>query len=323
MPDEGTQGATTPNYTMSGLTHANLDQAKLLLFEKNFYRVATQKDTKLLNTPAVKHMDIKGISNISRMKGNDLIEVTSEGRNPDKKYIDINNDNRRSVARRFTATYLVDSYDKAVQLICDPTSDLFENLKDAKNKLTDKCICESAVASVTIGTPDSAGTVKTAAEDGVVTIAGTTKFDYATVISPAITQFTNNYIDCSAGCTLAIAGKENQALRDDDKYMNAFYSNQHTVDRGQITNASGFHVVTFAGSVNGGTTVNNPVLNESSGTRSNLLLAPNAIAFAVEIGKLACEPSPTKVNSWEITIDMWVKAVRTEGARVIILTSTI
>ena len=309
--------------TMADLTNANLDQAKLLLFEKNFYRVATQKDTKLLNTPAIKHMDIKGITNMSRMKGNDLIEVTSEGRNPDKKYADIDNDNRRSVARRFTRTYLVDSYDKAVQLITDPTSDLFENLKDAKNRMTDKCICDSAIASVTIGAPDVAGTVKTAAEDGVETIDGTSKFDYATVISPAITTFTNNYIDCSAGVTLALSGVENQCLRDDDKYMNAFYSSQHTVDTGKITNASGFNVVTFAGSVNGGKTINNPVLPENTGTRSNLLLAPNAIAFAVEIGKLACEPSPTKVNSWEITIDMWVKAVRTEGARVIILKSTI
>ena len=309
--------------TMADLTNANLDQAKLLLFEKNFYRVATQKDTKLLNTPAIKHMDIKGITNMSRMKGNDLIEVTSEGRNPDKKYADIDNDNRRSVARRFTRTYLVDSYDKAVQLITDPTSDLFENLKDAKNRMTDKCICDSAIASVTIGAPDVAGTVKTAAEDGVETIDGTSKFDYATVISPAITTFTNNYIDCSAGVTLALSGVENQCLRDDDKYMNAFYSSQHTVDTGKITNASGFNIVTFAGSVNGGKTINNPVLPENTGTRSNLLLAPNAIAFAVEIGKLACEPSPTKVNSWEITIDMWVKAVRTEGARVIILKSTI
>ncbi|WP_366936957.1 phage capsid protein [uncultured Clostridium sp.] len=268
-------------------------------------------------------MDIKGISNMSRMKGNDLIEVTSEGRNPDKKYADIDNDNRRSVARRFTRTYLVDSYDKAVQLITDPTSDLFENLKDAKNRMTDKCICDSAIASVTIGAPDVAGTVKTATEDGVETIDGTSKFDYATVISPAITTFTNNYIDCSAGVTLALSGVENQCLRDDDKYMNAFYSSQHTVDTGKITNASGFNVVTFAGSVNGGKTINNPVLPENTGTRSNLLLAPNAIAFAVEIGKLACEPSPTKVNSWEITIDMWVKAVRTEGTRVIILKSTI
>lgn len=309
--------------TMADLTHANLDNAKLLLFEKNFFRVATQKDTKLLNTPAIKHMDIKGISNISRMKGNDLVEVTAQGRNPDKQYIDINNDNRRSVSRRFTATYLADSYDRVVQLITDPMSDLYENLKDAKNKMIDKCICDSAIAPVIVGAPDVAGTTLSAADDGVVTIAGTTNFNYSTVISPAITTFTNNYIDCSSGVTLAISGSENQALRDDDKYMNAFYSQQHTVDKGAITNASGFNVVTFAGSANGGTTVTNPVLAEEAGTRKNLLLAPNAIAFAIEVGKLACEPSSPKVNSWEITIDMWVKAVRTEGARVIILTSTI
>ncbi len=309
--------------TMADLTHANLDNAKLLLFEKNFHRMAAQKDTKLLNTPAVKHMDIKGISNISRIHGNDLVEVTSEGRNPDKKYVDINNDNRRSIARRFTVSYLLDSYDRVVQLISDPMSDLYQNLKEGKGRIADKCICDAASAPVIIGAPDVAGTSLSASDDGVETIAGTTKFDYLTVISPAITTFTNNNINCSENVTLVISGAENQALREDDKYMNALYSNQNTVDKGQINNASGFNVVTFAGSVNGGKTVTNPVLAENAGTRKNLLLAPNSIAFALEVGKLACEPSPTKVNSWEITIDVWVKTVRTEGERVIILTSTI
>ena len=50
---------------------------------------------------------------------------------------------------------------------------------------------------------------------------------------------------------------------------------------------------------------------------------PNAIAFAIEIGRLDCVKSATKVNSWEVTIDMWVKGVRREGKRVIALTSTI
>ena len=105
--------------------------------------------------------------------------------------------------------------------------------------------------------------------------------------------------------------------------MNALYSSQNTIDRGKITNASGFNVVTFAGSKNGGTTIANPILQESEGTRTNLLLAPNAIAFAIEIGRLDCVKSATKVNSWEVTIDMWVKGVRREGKRVIALTSTI
>lgn len=298
----------------------NLDHASLLLFEKNFERLASNKDTKLLNCPAVKHMDIKGISNISRIEGNDLVKVT--GRNPEKQYLTIRNDNRKSVAERFTGTYLVDSYDRAVQLITDPTSDLFMNLKEAKNRLTDQCIINAAVGSVVVGAPNEAGTTLTAEQDGVKTIAGTSAFNYSTVISPAITTFKNNYVDTN-GVTLAISASEEEDLRNDDKYMNALYSNQNVVDRGTITNASGFNVVTFAGNVQGGTAVDLPILPESeAGVRSNVLMAPKSIAFAVEVGRLDCERSAKHVNSWEVTIDMWVKAVRLQGSKVIILTST-
>lgn len=308
---------------MAVITSPNLDDATLLLFEKNFERLAANKDTKLLNCPAIKHMDIKGISNVSRIEGNELVDVTSAGRNPEKQYLTIRNDNRKSVAKRYTGTYLVDSYDKAVKLITDPTSELFQNLGEAKNRMTDKCIIDAAVGSVTVGAPDSTGTTLSAAQDGVVTIAGTSKFDYSTVISPAITQFKNSYIDTD-GVTLAIAAKEEQALRDDDRYMNALYSNQNTVDRGTISNASGFNVVTFAGNVQGGSTVDLPILPESTGNiRSNVLMAPKSIGFAIEIGRLDCDRSPKHVNSWEITIDLWIKTVRLQGSKVIILTSTI
>jgi len=307
---------------MGVISNPNLDHASLLLFEKNFERLASNKDTKLLNCPAIKHMDIKGISNISRIEGNDLIDVTASGRNPEKQYLTIKNDNRKSVAKRFTGTYLVDSYDRAVKLITDPTSELFVNLKEAKNRLTDKCIIDASVGSVTVGAPDEAGTTLTAEQDGVVTIAGTSAFTYAGVISPAITTFKNHYID-TEGVTLAISASEEEDLRNDDKYMNAFYSSQNTVDRGKLSNASGFNVVTFAGNTQGGTAVDLPILPESTaGIRSNVLLAPKSIAFAVEVGRLDCERSHSHVNSWEVTIDMWVKAVRLQGSKVIILTST-
>ena len=306
-------------YAMS----AGFKQAELLVFEKNFIRVAQQTDSKLLATPAIHHVDIKGISNMSTIESIELTEVTSAGSNPDKQYAEMTARNRKSVQRRFTKTYLFDDYDKCVNLITDPTSDLFKNLGEAKNRMADRCIADSAIAPVTIGGPQEAGTTYTAAQDGVVTVAGTTAFNYSTVISPAITQFENNYIDCANGVTLAISANEEESLRNDDKYMNALYSNQNTVDKGKITNASGFNVVTFAGSKNGGTTITNPILKENEGTRTNLLLAPDSIAFALEIGRLDCTKSATKVNSWEVTIDMWVKAVRREGKRVIILTSTI
>ena len=308
---------------MAVITNGNIDQAKLLLFEKNFEKIANQRDSKLLNTPAIKFMDIKGISNVSRIDSNELVDVTAKGRNPDKSYVDMRNDNRKSIAKRLTATYLVDDYDKAVNLITDPTSYLFDNLKEAKSRAADAFVTHVATADVVVGAPDAAGTTVTAEEDDVLTIDGKTTFDYKTVISPAITAFTNNYIDCSMGTTLAISATEEEHLRNDEYYMNAYYSKQNTVDKGAITNASGFNVVTFAGSVNGGATVEMPILNEKEGVRTNLLLAPQSIAFAVEVGRLDIERAAGKVNSWEITIDLWLKGLRLQGAKVIKLLSTI
>lgn len=305
-----------------GTINPSLDQASLLTFEQNFFKLAQQKDTKLLNTPAIKFMDIKGISNVSRMGGIDLVEVTGQ-RNPEKQYTQMSNDNRKSKARRFTRTYLVDSYDKAVNLITDPTSDLFEELNNAKKRTTDRVIVDAAMGNVVIGAPESAGSEITAAADGVLTIAGTSNFNYTTVLAPAIRNFVNNEIDTDGGVTFAITGSEQESLMNDDKYLNSDYSKGDVVDKGRIDKASGFKIVKFAGTDNGVITVNNPILPEISGVRNNLILAPQSIGFAMEVAKLAAKESSNHVNSWEITIDVWFKALRLEGKRVQIVTSTV
>ena len=300
---------------------AGFAQADLQQFEKNYIRVAQQTESKLLKTPAVQHMDIKGISNLATIDSVELTEVTDKGSNPDKVYTEMSAKNRKSIQRRFTKTYLFDDYDKCVNLIKDPTSDLYLNLKEAFKRVTDKCIIDAATAPVYIGKSTEAGVLTTAEDDGVITIDGKTAFSYENVISPAITAFTNNYIDAQ-GITLAISAVEEQALRDDEKYANALYSNANSIDKGKIENASGFHVVKFAGTQNGVSEVEYPILAENEGVRTNLFLAPNAVAFAIELGRLDCVKSATKVNSWEVTIDVWFKGVRRQGARVIKALST-
>lgn len=316
-----TTTTTTPTLTTYSMG-AGFKQSQLLLFEKNYIRALNQTKSLLLHTPAIQHMDIKGITNMSTIAGVELSEVTDKGSNPDKVYTEMSTKNRKSVQRRFTKTYLFDDYDKCVNLIKDPESDLFLNLKEAMERMSDKCINDAAIAPVYIGSPNDVPEVVSAADDGVMTIDGKAGFSYSRVISPAITMFTNNYVNCSSGVTLAISGAEQQALRDDDKYMNALYSSSNTVDKGTITNASGFQVVTFAGTQNGVSEIELPILEEKDGFRTNLFLAPNSIAFAVELGRLDVCKSATKVNSWEVTIDVWVKTVRRQGKRVIKAIST-
>lgn len=303
------------------ISTSNFDASKLLLFNKNFERILQQTDSKLMPTQAIKYMGIEGITHISRIDGDELDDSTNV-RNPEKNPVDMKNDNRRSVAYRFTKTYRVDSYDKAVNLITDPTGDLLQNLSEAKNRTCDRLIAQAATADVIVGAPDTAGTTRTAEEDGVKTITLSGAFNYENAISPALTMFENNYVD-NNGIVLAISANEKEDLRNDDKYMNAFYSSANTVDKGDLTNASGFKVISFAGNTQGSSTIVNPVLKEEDGKRTCLLLAPKSIAFAAEIGRLDVERANGCINSFDIVIDCWFKLVRTQGAKVIKVVSII
>jgi hypothetical protein len=52
-------------------------------------------------------------------------------------------------------------------------------------------------------------------------------------------------------------------------------------------------------------------------------LAPQSIAMSMELADLSVKSAPDKVNSYDITIDFWINAMRTEGVLVQIITTTI
>jgi hypothetical protein len=84
-----------------------------------------------------------------------------------------------------------------------------------------------------------------------------------------------------------------------------------------------FNVAVFAGSSTGTGTIAQPYLPETTTQRTCIALAPNSIAMAIEIGDISVEKSASKVNSVDITIDLWVNAMRTEGVKVVAITTTI
>lgn len=305
-----------------GTINPSLEQAYLQTFEKNFRRCIQQTDSRFLATPAIEHMGIKGISNISRFGKTELAEVTGQ-RNPEKQYTQMSNDNRKSKARRFTRTYLFDKYDTAVNFICDPTGNMYQELDSAKNRCTDRVISDAAVSPVVMGRPDEAGVEVSPEDDGVLTIDATSAFDYTHVVAPAVRNFINHDINDFNQFTLALTGSEHEALMNDEKFINSHYNGNRVIEKGEIRKASAFDIVRFAGTDNGVIQVDDPVLQEANGIRKNIILAPRAIAFAVEVGYLGIEKSQRHVNSYEVTIDVWFKAVRNDGRLVQIIKSTI
>jgi hypothetical protein len=141
-----------------------------------------------------------------------------------------------------------------------------------------------------------------------------------------ITQnFINNDLQYSEfmGSTICCTGSENTDLMNEIEFISSDYINGRPVAEGVMNNAGTYNVVFFAGSVNGGVQVTNPILPEASTTRKCVVLAPESICMSMQVALQDVAKSATKINSWDITIDLWLNAMRSEGVRVQIVTTTI
>lgn len=309
---------------MSSLTISpSIDQAALQNFMDSFHELAQQTKSKLVATNAIKFMASKGkTNNMARIGRLELVEVNT--RNPDKQFGDYNVDNRQFSKRRFTRTITIDSKHDINELIKDPTSDILNQLNHAKERVIDRIAIAAATGAVLTGAPDAAPTSTSAATDGVLTVTATSGFVYATVKS--ITQnFINNDVsyDTFSGSTICVTGKENSDLMSEVEFINNDYISGKPVETSVMEKAGAYRVQLFAGSENGGITVVNPILPEATTTRSCVVLAPESIAMSMELADLGVTKSTTKVNSWDITIDFWINAMRTEGVLVQIVTTTL
>lgn len=307
----------------SSTYNPSIDQGALQMFRDNFLELAQQTKSALGGSKAVMYLPSKGkTQNLGRIGRLELTEV--EGRNPNKSYGDYSLDNRQLTKRRFTKTITIDKKYDVNELIKDPQSDILKQLVNAKERVIDRVIASAAAGAVLVGAPDAAPSSISAATDGVITISATSGLTYA-IIQQVTQKFINNDLsyDMFRGSCLCISGKENTNLMQEPQFINNDYISSKPVESGKMNNAGIYEVKLFAGSENGGITVGSPVLPESSPNRSCLVLAPESVALSMEIGDLSVEKNPNKVNSMDITIDLWINAMRTEGARVIILTTTL
>lgn len=306
----------------SNAYNPSIDQGAKLNFIDSFYELAQQTKSRLVATGAIKWLPSKGkTNNMARIGRLELAEVAT--RNPDKQYGDYALDNRQFSKRRFTRTVTIDAKFDINELLKDPTSDILTQLDHAKERVIDRVAVARAIGDVLVGAPDAAPASISAATDGVLTIDATAGLAYS-----HIQKLTQNYINNDVELqqalksTLCLTGKENTALMNEDKFINSRYISGQPVEDGYMKKAGAFPIVLFAGSENGGIQVQSPILPEGTTTRSCVSLAPESIAMAMEIGDVGVEKSATKVNSFDITIDLWINAMRTEGVKVQIITTT-
>lgn len=301
----------------------SIDDGALQTFRSNFHTLAQQTKSKVASSKAIVYVPSNGKThNYPRLGRLELTEVNV--RNPDKQYGDYNLDNRQFSKRRFTRTVQIDAKYDINELIKDPTSDIVLQLNNAKERVIDRVIVAAAVGSVLVGPSDSTPASVSASTDGVITVDATAGLTYEK--STEVTEnFINNELEYEMirGSIFCISGAENTDLMGEAEFISNDYMPSGAVSAGTITNAGVYGTALFAGSKTGGITVANPILPEVSTTRSCVVLAPESIALSMEIGDLSVTKSANKVNSWDITIDLWINAMRTEGVRVQIVSTTI
>lgn len=301
----------------------SLDQGQLQNFNDSFFELAQQNKSELESSGAVIYLPSKGkVNNMARIGRLELVEVNT--RNPDKQYGDYALDNRQLTKRRFTLTVQIDAKYDINELLKDPTSDILKQLVHAKDRQIDRVIVAASIGAVNTGSPDAALTSTSASTDGVITVDASAGLTYEKV--QEVTQnFINNELPYSTykGSVLCISGHENSNLMGEVEFISSLFISGKPVEAGVVMNAGTYKVVQFAGSVLGGVTVTNPILPEGATLRDCVVLAPESVAVAMEIGRLDVEKSATKVNSWDITIDLWLNAMRTEGVRVQKIQTTI
>ena len=299
-----------------------LSQAQKQTFENNFYKLKIQQTSQLTGSGAVMFVSPEGKTHhVSRMGNLELTKVNT--RNPLKQFSEYNVDNRQFSKSRFTKTVRLDSKDDINELIKDPTSDIYSILLAASKRTEDREIILGATGAVLVGAPNAAPTSISAATDGVLTISATGGVAYSTI--QKVTQnFINNGVpvDMFRGSQICLTGKENSDLMAVTQFINNDYIKGDIVNQGISNRAGMYGVQVFAGSEQGGITVPNPILVEGVSTRSCVVMAPNAVAVSYKLNSLRIDQAAECVDSYDITIDMWMGVMRLEGALVQIITTT-
>jgi len=285
--------------------------------------LAQQEESMYAGAGACYYVPSEGYAhNIARMGRAELTEVAT--RNPKLAIEDYNLDNRQFTKKRFTKTFRIDEKDDINELIADPTSDLLTTLVRASKRTTDRQVAIAAVGVVLTGAPNEALTSTSASDDGVITIDALAGIGYDTI--QTITEnFINNDVPMNdfKGTSLSITGFENTEVMGITQFINNDYISGEVVNEGYAKRAGMYQIILFAGSRNGGITVPNPILPEATTTRKCIVLAPNSIAIMIELNKLDVTDAPGIVASKDVTIDMWIGTMRTEGVKVQIVQTTI
>jgi hypothetical protein len=217
----------------------------------------------------------------------------------------------------------MDKYDN-LDSVADPSSTVYQEFFATLNRAKDRKIVRSALGPVSVGADEQQRHWISAEDDGVRTVDATSGLTYQNIINLR-TNYVHRNVEIGEGVTLSVSENEEGVLMNDEKFINSRYTEAKPVDDGKIQKVSGLWLVKFAGNKIGDPDpVNNPVLPEIGGSRSNVCLAPRSVIFSMsdlEVKFFDSLPNYQRSKGFRITVRL--SALRMEGAKVQVLKTLI
>ena len=296
----------------------------LSTFEESFYQRAQQMESVLLKSGVCDYKALRSAEeNIQSMDRVNLQKT--EGTNPEKIYQTWGTNNRKMVSERFTISLAIDKKKDDLEQVISPDGELIKQAKFGVARLIDTYGARALLGSVDIAMAGrGSSNIITAAADGVLTVDATAGLSYAKILE-ARKNFIKNDVDAMDYNKSIFLGTQTEwgALMNEDKFINNDFINSRPVESGNVPNIFGSNFA-FLGGSESGFTKENPILEETSGTRKCIMACPKSLAIQLSGLKINVSEDPDKyADSRVITFLIYVGAMRLEGAKVQQITTTI
>lgn len=302
--------------------------ALLEVFKSTYFKTAQQKQSKFQKSGVLEYDNANGaIHNLARIKPFEVTAINSKNAASDSNTKTAwTTDNRQWYTTVYYAELLMDKEIDVDKAIADPTSSLMMNAVAAGNRQIDRACAVAATASISSGAPEQTKTTVAFAADGGKTIDATGGITEA-LLRKIAQNFQNSGLvddDEWQNAAIFVTGSEEKQLFALDKLINRLYTSYTDSNKARIQKVFDTYSVYVVPGSDADTTVTNPILTESSGTRTCLVVAPGALEAKIDIKSVEHFPTmETYLNSQMFRFKIEVGACRTEGARVQILSTTI
>lgn len=302
--------------------------ALLEVFKNTYFKTAQQKQSKFQKSGVLEYDNANGaIHNLARIKPFEVAAIASQNAvsNAGTKTA-WTTDNRQWYTTVYYAELLMDKEIDIDKAIADPTSSLMMNAVAAGNRQIDRACAVAATASISSGAPEQTKTTVAFAADGGKTIDATGGITEA-LLRKIAQNFQNSGLvddDEWQNAAIFITGSEEKQLFALDKLINRLYTSYTEANKARVQKVFDTYSVYVVPGSDADTAVSNPILTESTGTRTCLVVAPGALEAKIDIKSVEHFPTmETYLNSQMFRFKIEVGACRTEGARVQILSTTI